>query len=453
MTVQAETFADSQRAALFDGLSGAPVAQAAARWKATRPQPWFGWLLLCLLRQIPRQQWLVRIVHERLHAAPRDSSDVPGLPGWTYYFHGIGCCLQGPDGEAIDVNFHDEEGFTIDPYFFANRVFSLKDPPFPEARLQVLLPTADIIAHAIRELVDAQELLRPIDEYHHAFRVAEDFEARAVGLTLMDFDDPEEQYRWAMHLGDYEAAAIYRPEFDSLAQDARTWRVRWLLQVVQSEHSPYAALEPLANLLEPEDFADVCKTILECSPIGPLTGRTIEILDRLENNVGAEAVVAVLTRLNPEDDHPYTAVRAASYLLQRGLARERALGVVFAFGRIKQVKGYLGNPFGADFANMAITHAPDQCRELVRIALQDSTPITQFGILSTLGSFDQPWCHDELAWALQGKDDPDDAAPLLEVLLQSVSPVAREIAERWSQAHPPNVSIDEAPVSSAKIPK
>lgn len=445
MTIHAETFANAQRASLFDGLSGAPVAQAATRWKATQPQPWFGWLLLCLMRQIPRQQWLVRIVHERLHTAPRDSSDVPGLPGWTYYFHGIGCCLKSPDGEAIDVDFHDEQGFTIDPYFFARRVFSLENPPFPEARLQVLLPTVDLIAHAIRELVDADELLRPIDEYHHAFRLAEDLEARAVAPAHIDFDAPDEQYRWAMHIGDFEAVAAFRAEFDSLAQDARTWRIRWLLQVLQSEHSPHAALGPLAHLLAPEDFVDVCKTILECGPIGPLTGRTIETLDALEGNLGADAVVALLPRLDPEEHHPFTAVRAANYLLQRDLAKEQALEVVFAFGRIEKVKGYIGNPFGADFANLAIQYAPDRCLELVRKALNDSTPITRLTILSTLSSLDQPWCHGEIALALQGKDDPDDAAPFLEVLMESNSTAAREIAERWSKAHPPKASEEDVP--------
>lgn len=86
--------------------------------------PWLGWLLICLLRQRARQTWLMQVSRENLAGADRDHGPVPGLPGWTFDYHGMGLCLSGPAAEALDVDFHDEQGATMDPYFFASRARS-----------------------------------------------------------------------------------------------------------------------------------------------------------------------------------------------------------------------------------------------------------------------------------------------------------------------------------------
>ncbi|WP_437984981.1 DUF6896 domain-containing protein [Sorangium sp. So ce117] len=87
------------------------------------PDPWHAWLLVALARQVDRQRWLVRVQRERLSRASR-RGDVPGMPGWKFYFHGIGLCLTAPDGETIDVDDHGDDGLTIDPWFFTQRMLT-----------------------------------------------------------------------------------------------------------------------------------------------------------------------------------------------------------------------------------------------------------------------------------------------------------------------------------------
>ena len=38
----------------------------------------------------------------------------------------MGLYLYGPNNEMLDVDFHDEEAKTIDPYFFTKRILNLK---------------------------------------------------------------------------------------------------------------------------------------------------------------------------------------------------------------------------------------------------------------------------------------------------------------------------------------
>jgi hypothetical protein len=43
---------------------------------------------------------------------------VLGLPGLSYYFHGIGCCLTHDDGTELDVNFDENGAEGIDSWFY-----------------------------------------------------------------------------------------------------------------------------------------------------------------------------------------------------------------------------------------------------------------------------------------------------------------------------------------------
>ena len=134
--------------------------------------PWRRALLLCLYRHHPRQAWLGQIVRERLGAHiedisqwgafehPEDIPDdqVPGLPDWSFYFHGVGCCLTHADGTCIDVDFVDGGTDWIDPYFYQTFLQSLPEPEPAEARLRASAPLTGYWM-ADMEALDAEGLI------------------------------------------------------------------------------------------------------------------------------------------------------------------------------------------------------------------------------------------------------------------------------------------------------
>jgi hypothetical protein len=113
--------------------------------------PWARWLFVALHRHLSRQRWVARIVEERLggsiarlaaegalgHPSGRaQKGQVPGLEQWSYFFHGIGCCLTHDDGTTIDVDFDEHGGDAIDPYFYARYLASLHEPEPIESALR-----------------------------------------------------------------------------------------------------------------------------------------------------------------------------------------------------------------------------------------------------------------------------------------------------------------------------
>ncbi|HVR18117.1 MAG TPA: hypothetical protein VMS65_00430, partial [Polyangiaceae bacterium] len=101
------------------GLKSAVVSNFASL--SSQPSVWELRLLLALSRHVERQRWVASVVDRHLKAStaeigrsgsfahPPGGTDrrVPGLPGWSYYFHGIGCCLTHDDGTELDVNFDE----------------------------------------------------------------------------------------------------------------------------------------------------------------------------------------------------------------------------------------------------------------------------------------------------------------------------------------------------------
>ncbi len=107
-------------------------------------------LLVALAAHTRRQRWVTRVVEERLGADlgalaeqgygghPRHRPDrgvVPGLPGWSYDFHGRGCCLTHENGAELDVDFDLQGGDRVDQYFFARYLGSLRVPRGVDALL------------------------------------------------------------------------------------------------------------------------------------------------------------------------------------------------------------------------------------------------------------------------------------------------------------------------------
>lgn len=110
--------------------------------------PWARWVLLALYRHVDRQAWVGEIaerVGASLSALDRNgalahpeiaSGPVPGEPGWTFRFHGMGCALEHEDGTDLDVDFVEGTTEWIDPYFFTRYLESAPRPELPEARLR-----------------------------------------------------------------------------------------------------------------------------------------------------------------------------------------------------------------------------------------------------------------------------------------------------------------------------
>jgi hypothetical protein len=115
--------------------------------------PWERRLLVALADHVVRQRWVAEVVEKHLSGSTRtlgaegafghpagvpQRGRVPTLRGWSYFFHGIGCCLTHEGGTVIDVDFDERGAEGIDPSFYAKYLQSVA-PPFP---VEALLPRA-----------------------------------------------------------------------------------------------------------------------------------------------------------------------------------------------------------------------------------------------------------------------------------------------------------------------
>lgn len=110
------------------------------------------WLLVGLGRRLQRQEWVARIVEEKLgrqlntfgQLQPSETSQqapaqgvVPGHPAWEYEIHGAGCTFRHRvDGDTIDVQFLGGVCEAIDPASFTAYLRSLRRPPLLERMLR-----------------------------------------------------------------------------------------------------------------------------------------------------------------------------------------------------------------------------------------------------------------------------------------------------------------------------
>ncbi len=355
------------------------LAQAIAR-AVPRGEPWSGWLLLALLRQLPRQRWVADLVP----TLREEEGEVPGHPGWRYAFHGIGCCVYC-DHETVDVDFHGDHGLSIDPYFFAHRVLRLAEPGVPELRVRQALPNDGLLVAALTELRAAKLLWHP--RSRHVFRLREDLEARTTDAVGADFSHPD----WSF-----------------LADDRTTW-LAWVEgRLADSQAAPHA-LPVLATQLGEAAFVALCERILE-GPPGPAAGRAIELLEA--KATPCPAVARLAFRMDPARDHPYTLHRAARYLLARGLERDRVIQAVLAFAAVEKVMGYHGNPFAADLAILSLEHSPEHAPRLFAQALRTGVPMAREQALNALLARGEAWCWRTLAEAFAETGDPAQGAAL-----------------------------------------
>ncbi len=418
-------------AAVRAALAVGPVAPGSP------PDPWHAWLLVVLARQVDRQRWLVRVQHERLLPASDEdegADEVPGMPGWRFLFHGEGLCLTAPDGETIDVDDHGDGGLTIDPYFFTQRILSLRHPALPERRLLAFLPTADALVAAIRELL--REGLLVLGKHGHVFRVVRELEEDAGAFASIDFSDAALRARWAEHLGDHELLARERPSAaaEARATVQREAYKRYLLAGIASEATARAFIDPLEAVLTPAELVDACAGLIDAA-VNATAGHAIERLDAHPDYPVCPAVSRLLARADPERHHPYAVHAAARYLLRRGIERERAVEVVLAFARVRVVAGYKGNPFLGELALLLLEHAPAHALAALRRALRSSTPVVRTNAAAALAALGQPWCQRELQLALDDAATFEKSASVRAALSWMGSDEARAAVTRWTQTH------------------
>jgi hypothetical protein len=401
------------RARMLEDLTDAIDAALDGRSEAGNVPPWLGWLAIALLRQRERQAWHRYIVKTRLPEVRRaeDSGDVPGLPGWSYRFHGIGCCLTGPDGECIDVDVRDAEARIIDPYFFAWRVRSVCARALPEVRLWRWMLDQELLVAALSDLRGWGAIEYPDGDHH--FRLAEPLEGRVRGVAGCDFQDPVTQARWSAVLGDSEELALVAKH--------RAWVLSKL-----EDPKGRSILAAAAEILGREDLLDACRRLVARQD--PLTsGSAIEILRRRDYSGFTEEARAVLALLSPSEDLPYPAYQALAYLLEYGADPDSVRKRFVEFASVERARGFKGNPFLGEYAVLALRFFPSLAMALVRRALRSTTPICVEETAAMLCAIGEPWCVRELTSAL--RERPGDSY-VAEALRRMPSQPARKQAER-----------------------
>jgi hypothetical protein len=391
-----------QLLAVFERALGGALARTRAR-PATPPPPWLVWLVVVLCRQRERQRWLLTI-HRRLTLDDAgDSGDVPDLPGWSFRYHGIGLLLEGPDHEQLDVDFHDPDAATIDSYFFAHRVEEMDPKPAPEARLAAWLPAHTLIIAGVDQL-RAWGVLTP-PPGGTCFQLCTWLEQRAVAIADDDF---------ALVDGDGgdDGHAERDPRF-----------LGWLETQLRDRDVARRIVRQVAARIGASSLP-WCLALLD-GPIDSATGAAVEALASLPSDadgVAGPRVAHLLDRLDPAEHHPFIAHAVASYLLARGLQRQRALDTAITFAEVEVVTGFRGNPYVDHLAMLVLEHDPHRGLPLVRRALRSSTPAVAGRMASLLAALDQPWSRRELVAAL------DEHA-------QTNISIRRELAARLARSH------------------
>ncbi|MBL9105349.1 MAG: hypothetical protein JNL82_30700 [Myxococcales bacterium] len=413
------------------------------------PSPWDTWTLLGLVRHRARQQWLLGVVRTRLRADPDalahagafahpaaipDHGPVPDLPGWSYAFHGSGCCLTcEATGEALDVDFDDDTAEHFDTYFYIGYVASLRDPDVPEARLSALCPDRELIALAVEDLQAAGVLVRGSHRVY--FRLSPRLLAvvDAVDRLADALRDPAVRLWHAARLGDWAWAheladdpglrALLAPR----ARRCRELRLARLEQARDSGDDREARLA-LAGFaaLAVDDLDERLIAALDAPPSG-LVSCALEHVEARWHERFAGPVLALLARLDPRGavPQPHLFSTCARLLLLHDV------GVADVQARIAAADA----PVDARLLALDLHRRGAAALPLVRAGLRSRAPLERNETAALLALLDAPWSRRELLAAL-ASDDLEATSECRAALRLSVDPHARAAVDAWDRLHP-----------------
>lgn len=142
------------------------LASALGALPALPCSPQASLLLACVSNHLSRQEWVAGVVCNAIgvpidaliagaFSRPDDiptDGPVPGHDGWTYYFHGQGCCLTHQDGTSLDVDFPQGRVDSIDPYFYACYLETVPSLPPLESELRGRYPEENAWMFDVEEL-------------------------------------------------------------------------------------------------------------------------------------------------------------------------------------------------------------------------------------------------------------------------------------------------------------
>ncbi|MEL6341945.1 MAG: hypothetical protein AAFV53_02355 [Myxococcota bacterium] len=356
-------------------------------------RPWFGWLAVALCRQRLRQRWLMSIAPTVLDGSS-SAGTVPGWPDWEYRFHGRGLLLCGPGNERLDVDFHpgDEDGATIDPYFFIHRVRSLSRPALPEQRLCAWMVSSTDLLMAALDTFRASGLIgHPSSS--HVFRLSEPLEALCDSIGQVTFP-PDRCQDWARRFGDDLSA-----EAPGRSAPFRSWVVG-LLQ----DRKRAAVLKDLVGFVDGAALIEAGRRIL-AGPVDAAMGQSIEGL-QAAGAMPDDDVPRLARRMDPAVHNPYAPCRLARWCLTSGVWREVSVDLIQRFAAQRQIKGFRGNPFDHDYALIALEFIPEMAPPLIAQALRSKTPLCFKFMAAYLSIVDEPWSTALLLAAAEESSEP-----------------------------------------------
>jgi len=382
-------------------------------------KPWLLWLLICLCRQEKRQAWLKEI-HIKIQNTDFDEDGiVPGHPEWKYNYHGMGLCLSGPNGEELDVDFHDEELRTIDPYFFTTRIFSLSSLELPEARLRHWFPNEELIIVAFRDL---QNLLQKAKN-SHVFMLNTKFQTHWDYLNQLDKPDSEGLLSKWVEIENLDNAAEATRHQENYQ--------KWLLIQLKNSDLSAPGFEAIAYSLTGETQLEAC--LIQLRHVNHKMAAAVKVLSTMDKSP-VTAVASVLKKLKPKRHHPYLAHTVCKYLLSRNLQTDLCIKTIKSFSDIRVVKGYGGNPYDYELALLMLTYNPEEGIALLRRALRSDTPSCIENTAALMAAINEVWSYRELVSVLEDltfDKDPTNKRYIVTALMHSNDPGFQEIGHAY----------------------
>ncbi|MCY0991966.1 hypothetical protein OV203_32815 [Nannocystis sp. ILAH1] len=404
------------------------------------PSPWDTWTLIGLARHQARQDWVLRVVRERLRgdssAVDDYEGEVPGLSGWRYLFHGRGCCLTcEATGEAIDVDFVDDTAEHFDSYFYVGHLGSLREPDVPEARLHALCPELELVVLAIEDMQDAGALVRGGHRVYFRLSSALRGSIGAIDRVCRALADPARRCWIAACLGDWPWARELATDPALLAElDARAEQCLALRRerldhglAERAHHTSLLALRGLAALAV--DDLDALLLAALASPPSGLVSLALELIEpRWRPDLHADAVLDRLQRVDPRGEIPQPHIFATC----AALLLEHQCQVDAVLARLDD----LDDRADARLLTLALAFRAPAALGLLRRALRSRVPMHRGEAAALLAAIDAPWTCRELRTVLAESDDLETTGECRAALRCSRDPAARAALDAWERLHP-----------------